>query len=88
MLKKLSKVEEVVNMQVVLFVVRFFLFCQVKRDCGGEFKKQGIPLPDCSWIYPDETHPTGLCQLKKFPTSWPSKIVASKGKNPYNVNKK
>jgi len=53
---------------------------QVKRDCGGEFKKYRIPLPDCSWIYPDESHPTGMCKLSKFPAPWPTKRVASEGK--------
>lgn len=49
---------------------------QVKRDCAGEFEKAGILIPDCSWIYPDESHPTGLCKVDKFPAPWPAKRVA------------
>lgn len=52
---------------------------QVKRDCAGEFEKQKIPLIDCSWIYPDESHPTGLCKLSKFPAPWPTKQISSGG---------
>ena len=55
---------------------------QVKRDCAGEFEKAGILIPDCSWIYPDESHPTGLCKVDKFPAPWPAKGIAAKGKIP------
>ena len=55
-------------------------FLQVRRDCGGEFKKNSIPLPVCSWIYPDEDGPNGLCQLSVFPVPWPSR--RTDGKNP------
>ncbi|KAL9963458.1 hypothetical protein ACROYT_G026969 [Oculina patagonica] len=48
---------------------------QVRRDCGGEFKKNRIPLPDCSVIYPDDDDPKnkGLCHLTVFPVAWPAK---------------
>lgn len=50
---------------------------QIKRDCAEDFQKHSIPIPDCSWIYPDETHPTGLCALTTFPAPWPAKRVDS-----------
>ena len=56
-------------------------FCQVKRDCAEEFESNNLPLIDCSWIYPDESHPNGLCKLSKFPAPWPANQLASGGKN-------
>ena len=63
------------------FMITSLWFCQVKRDCAGEFKNNSLPLIDCSWIYPDESHPSGLCKLSKFPAPWPAKQLASGGKN-------
>lgn len=52
---------------------------QVKRDCAEEFESNNLPLIDCSWIYPDESHPNGLCKLSKFPAPWPANQLASGG---------
>lgn len=46
---------------------------QVRRDCGGEFEKNRLPLPECTWIYPDKEGTNGLCQLSEFPVPWPAK---------------
>ena len=49
----------------------------MRRDCGGEFEKNKIPMPECSMIYPeeDDTKNKGLCQLTVFPVAWPVKRV-------------
>lgn len=48
---------------------------QVRRDCGGEFERNKLPLPECTWIYPDEDGTNGLCQLSEFPVPWPAKRI-------------
>ena len=54
-----------------------FSFLQVRRDCGGEFEKNKIPMPECSMIYPEDDDPKnkGLCHLTAFPVAWPVKRV-------------
>jgi len=50
---------------------------QVRRDCGAEFEKNNIPMPECSMIFPEDNDPQnkGLCHLTVFPVAWPVKRV-------------
>lgn len=50
----------------------------MRRDCGGEFEKNRLPLPECTWIYPDKEGTNGLCQLIEFPVPWPAKRTDGK----------
>ena len=55
----------------------FIVILQVRRDCGGEFEKNRIPMPECSMIYPEDDDPKnkGLCHVTAFPVAWPVKRV-------------
>ena len=73
------KFDEIGCLFLAYFNVHQFLlsFLQVRRDCGGEFEKNKIPMPECSMIYPDDDDPKnkGLCHLTLFPVAWPVKRV-------------
>lgn len=62
-------------------------FFQVKRECGEEFEKSGISLPDCTPTYPEDDDPQnkGLCHLSQFPVAWP---VNKEGRNIITKNYK
>ena len=51
------------------------LCVRIHKNCWKEFNKAGLPLPPCDYVYPeDDNNPTGICEVKKWPASWPAQF--------------